>query len=989
MPLQPGSTFGRYQVLSALGAGGMGEVFLAHDTRLDRRVALKLLRADESLTAEQLTRFVQEARAASALTHPNVAVVYDIGECESRHFIAMEHVDGRSLADELRRGPLAARDVISAGSQIAEALQAAHAVGIVHRDMKPANVMITPAAQVKVLDFGLAKFTPPGGRGAEDDTRLAMTAPHVVVGTAAYMSPEQSIWAVVDHRTDLFSLGVLLYQAATGRLPFTGETPFAIMDRIRHADPDPMIAGSPDLPADLERIVFKCLAKDAARRYQSAGELLTDLRILARHSDPAHSVLAADRPGHNMPSELTTFVGRIKEVEHLVGLLSGSRLVTLAGAGGSGKTRLAQQIGLQIVGTFPHGAWFVDLAPTNSPDLLASVVARTLDVPEKPGATMEQTLIEWLRPHRLLIILDNCEHLVDACAAFTESVLRHAPSLRILATSREALNVPGEVVWRVPPLALPPDLETRGVDEMLAFDAIRLFAERAAAVTSFQLTDDNVGIVADICRRLDGVPLAIELAAARVKLLSAAQIRDRLHDRFRLLAGGARTVVARQRTLEATVDWSYELLAEVERRLLARLAIFSGGWTLEAAEQVCGGGGIDAGDVLELLSRLVDKSLVMVEDSAADPRYRLLETIRQYGRDRLVRSGEVDALGSAHLAYFLAFALEAEPRIIGPEQTAWLNRLDLEHDNLRSAMDWALADASRSEDGLRLATSLWWFWTKRGYFTEGEQRLNQALAAHATAGAAMEAPALIGLVHLTMFRGDWEKSRGYIAQALTASRAAGDLWAEAYALDHLALVEAEAGALHRCAPLARQARELALASPSPYAWQPLALATRVIGYDALQASRLDEAGRWFDEVIALERRHGDTWSIGILLTDLAGLRVLEGRLDEARACAKEAMSCLQALRDRRGIGWCLQTIAMLEAADGRAQRAAWLYGAGEAMLESIGAAGQVIVTEVQDRYLAPARQALGEAAFLVAANEGRAASVAQLMLMDPGAFATA
>ena len=213
-----------------------------------------------------------------------------------------------------------------------------------------------------------------------------------------------------------------------------------------------------------------------------------------------------------------------------------------------------------------------------------------LDVPEKPGATMEQTLIEWLRPRRLLIILDNCEHLVDACAAFTESVLRHAPSLRILATSREALNMPGEVVWRVPPLALPPDSETRGVHEMLAFDAIRLFAERAAAVTSFQLADDNVGIVADICRRLDGVPLAIELAAARVKLLSAAQIRDRLHDRFRLLAGGARTVVARQRTLEATVDWSYELLSEVERRLLARLAIFSGGWTLEAAEQVCGGG---------------------------------------------------------------------------------------------------------------------------------------------------------------------------------------------------------------------------------------------------------------------------------------------------------------------------------------------------------------------------------------------------------------
>ena len=987
MSLTAGTTFGRYQIVSPLGAGGMGEVFLAHDTRLSRLVALKLLRSADSLDPDRLARFVQEARAASALTHPNIAVVYDIGECDGHHFIAMEHIEGRSLAEHLRGGPLSTRDVISIGRQIAEALHAAHAVGIIHRDVKPANVMVTQAAQVKVLDFGLAKFTVRSHDG-EAETQLSLTGPHVLMGTVAYMSPEQSLGAVVDHRTDVFSLGVLLYESATGRLPFAGSTPFETMDLLRHKEPERITSVTGEVAEELDRIVQKCLAKDPGWRYQSAGELLTDLRILARHSDPAHAALVTDHPRHNLPADLTTFVGRHDEVRHLVGLLESSRLVSLTGAGGAGKTRLAQQIGVRVVRTFAYGAWFVDLAPTTNPDLLANVVARVVDVPEKPGGTIEETLLDWLRSRQLLLILDNCEHLVDACATFVESALRRAPTLRILATSREALNVPGEAVWRVPPLAVPAESEALAPEAMLGFDAIRLFADRAAAVTPFQLTPENAGAVGDICRRLDGVPLAIELAAARAKVLSVGQIRERLNDRFRLLAGGGRTTVARQRTLEATVDWSYELLADAERRLLARLSIFSGGWTLEAAEQVCGGSGSEGADILDLLSRLVDKSLVVViDDAGSDRRYRLLETIRQYARDRLIQSGEIASLGRAHLDHFLALVREAQPKIVGAEQAAWLNRLDAEHDNLRAAIDWSLGDPARCEDGLILATSLWWFWTKRGYFSEGEQRLERALGAQRDVAADREAPALIGLGHLANFRGDVEASRRFIARALSAARTAGDLWAEAYALDFQAIDEAENGDVGRCHELAREARSIALRSTSPIAWQPLALATRMIGYHALQVGRLDEAGRWFEEVIDLERKHGDIWSVGILLTDLAGLRVLEGRHDEARALTKEAFSLLQGIRDRRGLGWCLQTVAMLEAAAGRAQRAAWLYGAGEAMLQSVGAARQAVVTEVQDRYLTPAREAIGESAFRDAANDGRATPVAHIMEMDPGAFA--
>jgi serine/threonine protein kinase len=312
MSLLPGSIFGRYQVLSTLGAGGMGEVFLAHDTRLNRRVALKLLRATDSVDPDRLRRFVQEARAASALTHPKIAVVYDIGEHEGSAFIAMEYVEGRSLAEQLRAGPLSPRDVIAIGTQVAEALQAAHAIGIVHRDVKPSNVMITAAAQVKVLDFGLAKFVTIAAMDPEAETRLWTTAPHIVVGTAAYMSPEQSLGTTVDHRSDLFSLGVLLYETVTGRLPFTGTTALDTMDRIRHAEAEAIKSLHPHAD-ELDRIIRKCLAKDPARRYQSAGELLTDLRILERRSDSTYSPLVTERPAHNLPVDLTTFIGATRK----------------------------------------------------------------------------------------------------------------------------------------------------------------------------------------------------------------------------------------------------------------------------------------------------------------------------------------------------------------------------------------------------------------------------------------------------------------------------------------------------------------------------------------------------------------------------------------------------------------------------------------------------------------------------------------------------
>ena len=670
-------------------------------------------------------------------------------------------------------------------------------------------------------------------------------------------------------------------------------------------------------------------------------------------------------------------------------LIRTSRLVSLTGVGGSGKTRLAQQVGIRVAATFPHGVWFVDLAPVANPELLPGVVAHALDVPEKAVATIADALAEWLRARHLLLILDNCEHLIDACATFAASLLRAAPTLRILATSREALNVPGEAVWRVPPLELPPESEALASTDMLAFDALRLFADRAAAVTSFQVTPENVTTVAEICRRLDGVPLAIELAAARVKILSVDQIRERLRDRFRLLAGGGRTVVARQRTLEATVDWSYDLLTETERLLLARLSVFSGGWTLEAAEAVCVGGAIRDGDVLELLARLVDKSLVIVDVSERDARYRLLETIRQYAQNRLVQLGDLAALSHAHFTYFLTLAQRAEPKITGADQVAWLNLLDLEHDNLRTAIDAGFADPARHLDALALATSLWWFWTKRGYLTEGRQRLERALEVTQHAPGDLQARALVGVVHLASFQGDAEGARTMTVRALAAARRAGDPWSEAYALAFSAVQAAERGDFARSRQLGLEARITVGRCTPPSKFQPLGLTSRVIAYAALQAGELDQAGRTFEETIAFLREAGEVWALGIILSDLAALRVIQNRLGEAEACASEALAFCRSLRDRRGVGWCLQSLAMVDTVAGRARQAAWLYGAADALLQSLGATGQVTFSRVQDRYLTLSRDAIGESAFQEAYDAGRTTPISRIMDTDPPAFSLA
>src|ERR671916_668446 len=404
-----------------------------------------------------------------------------------------------------------------------------------------------------------------------------------------------------------------------------------------------------------------------------------------------------ERPPNNLALELSSFVGREKELTEVERLLEHNRLVTLTGSGGCGKTRLALAAASEVVEGFEDGVWVVELAPLADPILVPQAVASVLGVREQPGRSPTETLADHLESKKVLLLLDNCEHLVDACATLAEALLRSCPELRVLATSREALGITGEVAWPVPSLSLPDLRRLSDIEGLPRYESARLFVERATtAKPTFALTEENASAVAQVCYRLDGIPLAIELAAARTKVLSVEQIADRLEDSFGVLSAGGRTAMPRQHTLRATMDWSHELLSREERSLFRRLSVFAGGFTLEAAEAACSGllpdGELEQGEVLDGLSGLVDKSLVAVGEKDGEARYRLLETVRQYGQEKLERSGETAEIQRRHAGFMLGLAEEAGPELKGPRQGEWLGRLETEHGNLRAAMRWLLEE---------------------------------------------------------------------------------------------------------------------------------------------------------------------------------------------------------------------------------------------------------------------------------------------------------
>jgi predicted ATPase/class 3 adenylate cyclase len=601
---------------------------------------------------------------------------------------------------------------------------------------------------------------------------------------------------------------------------------------------------------------------------------LKDLQQPERIFQVLHPELPADFPplrsleafAHNLPRQLTSFIGREREIAEVKRFLAKTALLTLTGAGGSGKTRLALQVAAEVLDEYPDGVWLVELAPLADPDLASQTVASVLGVREEPGRPLTATLADYLRGKQALLVLDNCEHLLSACAGLGESLLRACPKLQILATSREGLGVGGEQTYRVPTLSLPDPGQLPPLERLQEFEAVQLFADRARLTQpTFAVTQANAPAVVQVCDRLDGIPLAIELAAARVKALAVEQIVERLDDRFRLLTGGSRTALPRQQTLRALIDWSYELLTEAERALLRRLSVFAGGWTLAAAEAVGGGDGIEEWEVLDLLTQLVEKSLVLYEDEEGEARYRLLETIRQYSAERLQASEVVSVVRGWHRDWFVALAERAGPALFGGEQAVWVRRLAREHDNLRAAIAWSF-DTGAAEAGLRLGASLWRFWHIRGYPQEGRERLAAALSG-ATARTRLRAHALDGAGVLAL-RAAWDlvAAHAHYEEMLAIGHELRDRQVIAIALNglgHVALLAKDPG---RARPLFEQG--LALAREVGHTWE-VAFALHCLGY--LFVVQGDDAAAWrlLKESLAIRREHGDLWSIYWTLSVMA------------------------------------------------------------------------------------------------------------------------
>ncbi len=923
--LPRGARLAQYEIVRPAGEGGMGVVYLARDTDLDRPAAVKVLRAGVADPAAE-DRFRREARSAARLAHPNVAAVYGVGRDAGVTFLAMEWVDGPSLAEHLRASVfLDWREATAAARDAAAGLAEAHRAGVVHRDVKPANLMRTAAGTVKVVDFGLARL---------HDAPADLTRAGTVLGTPTYLSPEQCRGGRGTPASDVYALGCTLYHLLTSRPPYDADDALGfICQHLAEPFPDARRLAE-DVPPAVLAVVARATRKDPADRYPDAAAMLVDLDAALAGTGPASAaspgppaVAPADVP-NNLPHPATTFVGRARELATVRAMLHEHRLVTLLGPGGAGKTRLSLRVATGLLGRFPDGVWFVDLAGVDAgpsagssavvPSIAAAVGARAAGRQDLAAA-----LVEHLAPRRALVVLDNCEHLIADAAAAAAAVLAGCPGVRVLATSRAALSCPGEAEFRLPPLTSPAAGEVVGVEDLRRMDAVRLFADRAALVRpSFAVTDANAADVASICRRLDGIPLAVELAAARLKSLSVRQVVDRLDGALALLTTGPRTARPRQRTLRALIDWSHDLLDPRERVALARLSVFAGSCSLEAAEAVLpddagdGGDGIATADVLDLVAALVDKSLLVAEDRGGVGRYRLLEVIRHYAAERLDAAGDRAAVERRHLAHYAAVAEAAHPRLYGPDQGAVAAALDADHDNLRAALD----RGGGSADAQRLVAALSRYWLHAGTVVEGLARVRGVLRAAAGDDPTPHtAAALITAGILAYNRGEWAESRADSERALDLARRFADAAAEARALGNLGTLAKDQGDLPRARACGEAALALRRRADDPAglaaAVNNLANVLQKLPGQAAAARALYEEGR------ALHQQLGDATWVAYTDLNLGHLEAELGHAGPARARYAAAAAGLDAAGDPWGRAYAVAGLADCDLLDGDAPAA--------------------------------------------------------------------
>ncbi|MFO1302281.1 MAG: tetratricopeptide repeat protein [Burkholderiales bacterium] len=676
-----------------------------------------------------------------------------------------------------------------------------------------------------------------------------------------------------------------------------------------------------------------------------------------------------EAPPNNLPQQLTTFIGREKAIGEIKALLGRTRLLTLTGSGGSGKTRLSLQVAADELQRFADGAWIVELAALADPGLVAQTAANVLGVREQPGTPMSMTLAEHLKTRQLLLILDNCEHLLEPCAALANQLLLECPNISILASSREPLGIGGEQTYRVPSLSLPDATRMQTPQSLSTYESVRLFIDRARLVRpDFEVDNRNAPAVASLCQHLDGIPLAIELAAARVRSLAVEDIDRKLDHRFRLLTGGSRAALPRQQTLRSLVDWSYDLLRDEEKKLLRRISVFAGGFGLAAAERVVSDDEIAEEDVLDLLTSLCDKSLAFMDTAAGPTRYGLLETIRQYARDRLCEAGEEAVWRGRHLDYFLAFADAAgEQR----DQRVWLDRLESEHDNIRSALWWASAPGGNPTSGLRLGDAMWRFWVVRGYSAEGREWLRAILNTDPdTQDRLTRANALQGAAELARVHFDYAAARSLNEESLSIRQALQDRRGVVASLNCLGLVAVEEGDYAAAKVKFEEAligiREIG----EPWG---TAMTLAFMGTALRHQKEFSGARANFEEALAIAQDLDDRMNVAFLVRSLGTLAHAEGDLVRAGELYARSLCLHRDLGNRGGIAGSLNSLARLALDLGRTAPAITLLGAEKHLRDEA-----VLPLAPKDRdfgqqFLDRARAAMeDEAAFDCAWREGLA-----------------
>jgi non-specific serine/threonine protein kinase len=949
-----------------VGRGGFGVVYRCTQIALDRTVAIKVLTAER---AENRERFQREQRAMGRLTgHPNIVVVLQVGETENGYlYLVMPyHRQGSLLARIQRLGVLPIDEVLRLGVKIADALASTHRLGIVHRDVKPANILLTDYGEPALSDFGIAHVT--GG---------FTTASGTFTGSPAFTAPEILRGDPPSRASDVYGLGATLFAALTGHAAYerrSGEQLVAQFLRIA-SEPVPDLREN-GIPEDICAVVEKAMGRDPADRPSARmlGEELQDLQ--ARHGLAVDDMAArADRPASrgpvhragNIPLDLTSFVGRRAELAEVERLLSTSRLVTLTGVGGVGKTRLALRAAAEAEADFPDGASLVELAELRDGSLLVEVVAAGLGLRDESARSLREVLVDFLCSHGLLLVLDNCEQVVDAAARLVDGLLRACPELRILATSRERLGIDGESVLQLSPLVVP-DADREPTLRMLAnYDAVVLFAERATtAMSGFQLTEANKTTVIRICSRLDGLPLTIELAAARLRAMSPEQILERLTDRYTLLTRGNRTAPPRQQALGRSIDWSHDLCTRAEQQMWARLSVFAGSFELEAAEDICGAD-LPPAELDDLLSSLVDKSILIRMESNGDVRFRLLETLRDYGREKLRQAGDYTKIRRLHLEWYRRLMNDAAAQWFSVRQVEWIRRLGREGSNLRDALEFSLTDCP--DIALEIVGAGYPFGIARGTLTETRQWLDRALAATKAEPTTDRIRALHGAAMTAHLQGrprDIQAGAARAAEAETLVQHMTDPVAHgltANVLGYAALLDGK----YQSACAHFETALMATDDPLVHA-----AAMALMGWAVQFQGEVGQGLAWQEKALALYESHGESvyrssllWSVGI-----GWWR--RGKPERAEQLLKEGLQLSRLVDDPRHGAACLEALAWVTCAKQEPKRAVALMAAADT-LGGTQAASPVVLPDLSvfhDECEQRARKVLGDEEFEAARQRG-------------------